>query len=186
MAMSDDPTMADMLSDKLNYVNTHLHSPPPTLDITNIGPDDKSQYDVVISSEVFEHVPPPIQKAFDNLFQILKPGGIVIFSVPFTLEDSTLEHYPNLYDFQIVEEDGQPVLHNTTVDGEKEKFTDLIFHGAPEIGGALELRVMAKKHIIECMQKAGFVDIKFRNETCEQFGIKWHHEFSIPMTCRRP
>ena len=39
-----------------------------------------------IASDVFEHVAPPVSRAFANARRLLKPGGKFIFTVPFTLE----------------------------------------------------------------------------------------------------
>ncbi len=41
-------------------------------------------FDIVISSEVFEHIPDPYI-AFAEVYRILKPGGAHVFTVPFVL-----------------------------------------------------------------------------------------------------
>lgn len=43
-------------------------------------------FDIVLSSEVFEHIPDPY-KAHGEIFRVLKPGGCHIFSVPFIPEN---------------------------------------------------------------------------------------------------
>jgi SAM-dependent methyltransferase len=50
-------------------------------DITNI-PEPDSSFDAVMCIEVFEHLPDPL-KALDEFFRLLKPGGILILTVPF-------------------------------------------------------------------------------------------------------
>src|SRR5258705_3202831 len=68
---------------------TTLFRSEPRFDIT--APPSDTKYDFVIASEVFEHVRPPIQTAFDNLASLLKPGGFVILS-----NDRSEEHTSEL------------------------------------------------------------------------------------------
>jgi SAM-dependent methyltransferase len=42
---------------------------------------EDNYFDIVISSDVFEHVPDPY-KGFAELYRILKPGGVHVFTVP--------------------------------------------------------------------------------------------------------
>lgn len=50
-------------------------------DITNI-PVDSGSFDVVLCSEVFEHLPDPVS-ALKELVRVTKPGGKLIFTAPF-------------------------------------------------------------------------------------------------------
>lgn len=50
------------------------------MDLQNIPFEDKS-FDVVISEEVMEHVE-DYNKALDEVYRVLKPGGIYIFTIP--------------------------------------------------------------------------------------------------------
>ncbi len=50
-------------------------------DITNI-PVENDQFDAVLCSEVFEHLPDPVS-ALNELVRIVKPGGKLIFTAPF-------------------------------------------------------------------------------------------------------
>lgn len=49
-------------------------------DITALTFADNS-LDVIVSSDVLEHVP-DVQKAFDESYRALKPGGVHVFTVP--------------------------------------------------------------------------------------------------------
>jgi 2-polyprenyl-3-methyl-5-hydroxy-6-metoxy-1,4-benzoquinol methylase len=51
-------------------------------DITNI-PEPNASYDVILCSEVFEHIPDPL-KALDELQRLLKIDGILIITAPFS------------------------------------------------------------------------------------------------------
>jgi SAM-dependent methyltransferase len=50
-------------------------------DITNIPEPDES-FDVILCSEVFEHIPDPLL-AVDEFARLLKPGGLLILTAPF-------------------------------------------------------------------------------------------------------
>lgn len=50
-------------------------------DITNI-PAENSSFDIILCSEVFEHLPDPL-KALDEFGRLLKPGGKLIVTAPF-------------------------------------------------------------------------------------------------------
>ena len=44
-----------------------------------------------------EHVPPPVERAFANLYRMLKPDGLLLLTVPYTLDGRTVEHFPELH-----------------------------------------------------------------------------------------
>lgn len=56
-------------------------------DITEISEPDES-FDIILCSEVFEHLPDPL-KALDEFSRLLKPGGKLIVTAPF----SSLVHF---------------------------------------------------------------------------------------------
>jgi ubiquinone/menaquinone biosynthesis C-methylase UbiE len=56
-------------------------------DITKISEPDSS-FDIILCSEVFEHLPDPL-KALDEFSRLLKPGGHLIVTAPF----SSLVHF---------------------------------------------------------------------------------------------
>jgi 2-polyprenyl-3-methyl-5-hydroxy-6-metoxy-1,4-benzoquinol methylase len=55
----------------------------------------QSRFDFVICAGVMEHIPPPIQVAFANLRSLLRPGGLLLFSVPYSCDDKTVEYFPD-------------------------------------------------------------------------------------------
>ena len=142
--MSDWEGYATPLSQKLDFINTYYHM-APKLDITAISPLDEHSVDFLLSTDVFEHVSPPVSIAFENAMKMLKPGGAFIFSVPYTLENETREHFPNLDDFKIETKDGKRTLINRTRDGRVEEFSDLVFHGSSVGGGRLSRCVFSQK-----------------------------------------
>jgi len=58
--MSDLPDVASRLADKFDYTNTFYHQ-EPSFDVTHPDVRDRGRYDFILSSEVMEHVPPPIE-----------------------------------------------------------------------------------------------------------------------------
>ena len=183
VGMSDAFCYASRLESKFDYTNTFFHC-DPHLDIVQPETNWIGCNDFVVSSDVFEHVAPPVQRAFDNLYALLKPGGVVVFSVPFSLENETQEHIPKLHKFSIREESsGVWVLDNVTTEGEVEQFRDLVFHGGP--GTTLEMRLFSLAALKRHFESAGFVDFRVHNEACFEHGIFWLQPWSITVSAVR-
>lgn len=169
-----DSGWAHIFEKKFNYINTFYHT-SPYLDIyNNEHVKNYNELDFIISSDVFEHIDPfpSLQHAFNNLYKMLKCGGSIIFSVPYTNGEHK-EHFPNLYNYKIVKENGIYILYNTTIENKTETFNNLHFHGGP--GNVLEMRVFSKKSIISFLEKSGFVNITFYDitEDMKKYGIFW-------------
>ena len=178
IGLSDPPFYADRLAEKLGYTNTFFHR-EPRLDITAVSADLSARYDFIIASEVFEHVAPPVSRAFVNARRLLKPHGVLIFSVPFTLDPETREHFPELYDYRMVEASGRWRLENRTADGRTQVYTDLIFHGGP--GTTLEMRLFSRSGLIREFTAAGFAGVRIADEPQLAHGIVWPEPWSVPM-----
>lgn len=73
----------------LNYTTTDLLSPLADVkaDICNLPFDDNS-YDVILCNHVLEHIPDD-KKAMQELYRVLKPGGLGIFQIPQDLSRKT-------------------------------------------------------------------------------------------------
>jgi SAM-dependent methyltransferase len=181
LGLSDWDGYAVPLARHLDYRNTCYHR-EPKLDITCPPPEFEGAFDFVISSDVFEHVPPPVDRAFAGLHKVLKPGGLVIFSAPYDDAGPAVEHFPDLNCYEIVEINGRPLLRNTTRDGVQQEFTDLVFHGGP--GATLEMRQFSKESIIAGFREAGFFDIKFHDVSCSEHGILWEENKAVPVAAR--
>jgi hypothetical protein len=180
IGLSDWPKYARPLQKKLNYTNTFYHK-QPLLDITSVADSLTKTTDFIISSDVFEHVTPPVSQAFTGAHKLLKKGGSLILTVPFMLEENeTREHFPRLFDYKIVRKDLRSYkLINRRQDGSLEEFNDLIFHGGP--GSTLEMRLFAKAALVKELQNAGFSSIRFAEEPVPEFGIYWPEPWSTPM-----
>lgn len=181
--MSGARILADRLAERIGYTNTFLHK-PPFLDIVAPPKEWLSHCDFVISSDVFEHVGPPVSRAFENTLRLLKPGGILVLTVPYAPQGGTIEHFPELHRYHIEKRDGKRVLVNVTADGGVQEFEHLVFHGGD--GETLEMRVFSESGVLRELECAGFTDIHIHRESCPQFGIAWPQEWSLPISARRP
>ena len=180
--MTDPDGYAAGLARKFSYTNTYSHQ-EPRLDITAPDPRWEGAFDFLICSEVFEHVPPPVSRAFDNLRRLVKPGGgVVIFTVPYTKALRTVEHFPDLNEYNIAVEDGRHVLRNRTRDGREQAFDDLVFHGGP--GETLEMRVFGEADLLREFRRAGFDEVKVHREPCAKYGIYWRSDEGLPVSAR--
>jgi len=182
VGMSDWEVYAKVLSKKLDYSNTFYHQ-EPKLDITDISEDMCESMDFIISSDVYEHVLYPVSRAFDNTRRLLKEKGVFIFTVPYTKEGgSTVEHFGELHDFEIINNNGNYLLKDIDVAGNERIFQDLVFHGGP--GSTLEMRVFSEESLMDEFKKSGFNRVKVYNEPYMKYGIYWDVDWSLPMAAR--
>jgi len=178
LGLSDAPCYSYDLARSFDYLNTFFDR-KPRLDIAEVDPRRAAEYDFIISSEVFEHVAPPVAQAFRNVRRLLKRRGFLILTVPFTRDSDTVEHFPLLYDYRIEKTDGGWLLENRTADGEREVFTDLVFHEGA--GSTLEMRRFARAGLERELAAAGFSRFRVAHEAFPAHGIYWKEPFSLPM-----
>lgn len=184
--ISDWPPFAKYLTPKISYTNTQfdraLLAHHPMLDITNPRPDWANTADLIICSEVLEHVEPPVARAFTGLATLLKAGGHLVFSVPYGFAE-TIEHFPDLNKWAIEGVGVSRTLVNTTRTGATQRFSDLCFHG----GGAevLEMRIFGLASIERHLNDAGFAPPEIMNYDVPECGIRFTKPWSRPMLARK-
>jgi hypothetical protein len=181
-----DSSWAEICKEKYDYVNTHNHA-EPKLDIYEDTDVNKyTNLDFIICSDIFQFISPypNLQQAFNNLYKMLKIGGVIIFSVPFHYLKYQ-EYYPNLYDYKVIEREDEKVLINTTIDKQIEYFENLKFHG--KNGTKLEKRTFSKSSLIKYFCDAGFIDIEFHkpDEDMNKYGIFWENNCSLIITAKK-
>jgi len=181
--LSDWIGYANRLATKFRYQNTFFHQ-EPMLDILRPPQNMLATLDFLISTEVFEHVPPPAFRAFEGAFELLKPGGYLILTVPYSLDAETQEHYPELDDFAVAQVGESHCLVYKKRDGEIVLDTKPVFHGGP--GQTLEMRVFCKGRLIESLSAAGFVDTLFLSDAVPAFGLYFPETWSLPILARKP
>lgn len=182
IGMSDWPPLAEALQANFDYTNSFLHQ-EPRLDIGSVDESLTALFDFIISSDVFEHVAPPVSRAFENSHRLLKPSGILLLTVPYRTVGTTVEHFPELYQYKIVETNGGRRLLNRTRDGREQEFDGLVFHGGD--GVTLEMRMFTLPSLLEHLTAAGFSDIKVRGEDCERYGVYWPSQEHLPIVARK-
>ena len=191
LGMTDWPGYADTLAARFSYTNT-FYDQEPKFDIMaeEVDPRWAGKCDFVISSDVLEHVAPPVSIGFVNMRRLLKPDGVLVLTVPYNACEETREHYPDLFDYRIVEEGGEHVLINRTRDGVEQRFGNLVFHGGP--GAVLEMRQFGEGALLKELEKAGFDRIRVHSEPVMEHAIYcnrcWptRRSFTISARARKP
>jgi SAM-dependent methyltransferase len=187
LGFSDSEVYASVLERLFSYTNTYYHAPPylDLMDETSVREYDP--VDFVICSDVLEHVPPPAITAFENLRRLVKPGGLLILSVPYLEGYETIEHYPHLHDWRITQtENGSFRVENMragnpTVPGQEpylEIFPRPEFHGGP--GAVLEMRMYGEGDLRARLAYAGFQDVKMLEPCRSDVGYVWSFNVEKP------
>lgn len=184
LGASDSPIYAGPLAEKLDYRNTY-YDREPRLDIAHPPADEFGKYDFVISSEVFEHVLPPVAAAFESAFRLLKPDGVLVLTTPYSLEASTAEHFPELYEFGLAQAGERLVLVNRTRAGEMQVFENPVFHLGCSGEKELEAREFSESALRALIAGAGFTSLRIYSEDCPEFGIARRENWSLPMAARK-
>lgn len=182
LGMSDWDGYALALANKLGYTNTYYHT-EPRLDIIHPDANWLGKTKFLISGDVFEHIPiRDLGTALRNCRRLLSDGGFMLFTVPYFKIERTREHFPNLYDYRIEEENGKRVLLNTTIDGHEERFENLVFHGGE--GSTLEMREFAEADLLAALKEAGFSDTRIYTDIVPEHGILWPMDWAVPIAAR--
>jgi SAM-dependent methyltransferase len=180
--MSDQEDFSKPLEAKFSYTNTFYHR-PPMFDVMAPDPSMQGRFDFIVSSEVLEHVPNPVAPAFQNLYRMLKPNGVLFLTVPYGLQETVQEHFPELYDFGVTQLRDSWVLVNRTRDGRLQTFDNLVFHGGE--GSTVEMRVFNEKALRQMLAEAGFSSIRIAGEARPEFGVFPDHPWSLPIAARK-
>ena len=183
IGLSDGPVYRGLLADKFDYANTFYHK-EPRLDITDPDPAIHGTADILISSEVMEHVVGDVSKGFRGMFDVLGPGGLLVFTVPYVMAGEGVEHYPGAVGYEVVETDGGTATVRVEYsDGRIVEDLDPRFHGGP--GSTLEMRVFSLDRVLRELRGAGFADIRVHDENRPEFGVVWQGPSRI-ITARKP
>ena len=181
--LSDALLYATPLAQKVDYTNT-FYDRQPYVDITQPHPEQYGTYDFIVSSDVFEHVAPPVERAFEEAFRLLKPHGVLCITVPSSAADEdTVEYYPELHEYSIVELGGEHVLINRKKDKVLEIHQNLEFHGG--IGATLVMRQFSQWDLAGKLRGSGFTQVVYQTESVAPFGIVLVGNWSLPLVARK-
>jgi SAM-dependent methyltransferase len=170
VGMSDSGIYAGELARLFDYRNTFYHM-APLLDVTDAASTRQyRELDFVVSSDVLEHVRAPVSEALENIRGMLKPGGVLILSVPYLRGYMTIEHYPHLMEYEIVAVGGKYAVVNVRADGLVEQFPAPVFHGGP--GSVLEMRVFGEGDLMATLAYAGF-EVRVLEASLPEIGYVW-------------
>lgn len=173
LGFTDSHAYANELARLFNFTNTYFHA-EPFLDITSA--ESAAQYapqDFVICSDVIEHVLLPMS-ALRNLRSLVKPGGVLILSVPYLEGYDSIEHFPQLHKWRVVElSPGRHVMVNERTDGTIETFANPHFHGGP--GAVLEMRVFGEGDLLARLNYAGFRNVEILEANMPGIGYVWDY-----------
>jgi SAM-dependent methyltransferase len=183
LGMTDDASYASLLAEKFDYTNTFYHC-EPFLDITETHPDLYGTYDFIISSDVFEHIAPPVERAIKEVCKLLKPEGTLFLSVPSSIEEETIEHYPDLHQYAVVELNGNSIVVNRKKNGSFQVHENPVFHGGN--GTTFEMRLFSRKDLAKKLRNAGFCEVIFLDDSVARFGIAFDSLLTHPLIARRP
>lgn len=114
----------------------------------------------------------------------MKPGGLFLFTVPYGRQKETTEHFPDLHEFALIENNGTYLLRNRTKEGAMQEFDNLVFHGG--LGSTLEMRIFSEDSLLAHLRNAGFCDIKVHHFPDLTIGAWWPEPWSFPITAKKP
>lgn len=172
LGMTDDISITTTLPTKFMHVNS-FYNQFPKIDLLNLNKESESSFDIVICTDIFEHIPNNIEKAFINLYKLIKKNGLLIFSVPLIrvkeglyelnsdpnkseLNQIHQEYYPGMVKWDHNKKDNsirwQDSNDKIYVDTEPE------FHGGA--GLTLTFRLFSNESVISFLHSVGFRDVQ--------------------------
>lgn len=183
LGLSDASFYSERLREKFDYRNT-FYDREPSLDLLHPPAGDIGRYDFVLASEVFEHIPAPVERAFSSALQLLKPNGVLIFTVPYSLDPGTTEHFPASGQFGLAEVGGRTALVIRSPEGKLDATDDVLFHIGCA-GPAPEFREFSEAGLRATVAASGFSEFRIYSGDYPEFGIVQAEAWSLPVVARR-
>ena len=106
-----------------------------------------------------------------------------MLTVPYSIEPSSREHFPELHQFGLVNLGDRTVLVNRTRAGELQVFDQVVFHGGQ--GSTVEMRQFTEISLKALLTSAGFGQIRIYGEDYEPFGIVRSETWGLPIAARK-
>jgi SAM-dependent methyltransferase len=183
LGLSDAPLYAERLREKLDYRNT-FYDREPRFDLLNPPAGEVGKYDFILASEVFEHIPAPVERAFVSALTLLKPNGVLVFTTPYSLDARTVEHFPTINQFGLAQVGCRTVLVNRSPQGRLDATDGVVFHVGCA-GPAPEFREFSEDGLRATVAAAGFREFRIYSEDYIPFGVVHAESWSLPIAARR-
>jgi hypothetical protein len=183
VGLSCSEVYATVLEKKLQYTNTYFDR-EPYLDIND--PSGYEELDFVISSDVFEHTMPPAKRAFEGASRILKEEGLLALTVPFSLNEQTIEHYPECTGYRQIDlGNDKKGVELQLRDGSRMVDEDPVWHGG--IGKTLEMRVFSRDGMFQCLEETAFEVLEEFAYGVPRYGIVtlMRENWALPVVARK-
>jgi SAM-dependent methyltransferase len=152
VGFDDGPVLGSLLPTKLRYVNTHI-SEFPILDLTRPAPSAVGFFEFALCTEVLEHVTGDPAIALSGLYQILRPSGFAVVTVP--AAPNHQEWYPNL--LEVLEQSDQHVKWRDDA-GHEFINNSPEYHGGT--GDVLAFRVFSMSSVRDLLLNSGFTSVE--------------------------
>ena len=182
--MTDKDCYAGILADKFDYTNTH-YDREPRLDFTEPHPGRAGAYDFILSADVLEHIAPPVERALDEIHDLLKPYGFLRRHRLLPPAATRMrEHFPDLYEYRICPA-GRPGRSDQPprATAPWKSATIWCFTAAParpwRCASSESPRFEAR------LRGAGFQDVHFLTSNLPEWGILFDHDISQPLVARK-
>jgi SAM-dependent methyltransferase len=182
LGMTDKECYATRLAQKFGYTNTY-YDRDPRFDFTERHAPSYGAYDFIVSSDVLEHIAPPLDRALEETCLLLKPHGFLAATVYCDAGDEMREHFPDLHEYRIVPLAGSRVLVNRRRDGTLEVTGDLKFHGGS--GATLEMRDLGIAGLEAALLRAGFREVSYLTDDIPEIGVIFDPDVSQPWIARK-
>jgi hypothetical protein len=183
LGISDSDIYSAQLEKCFSYTNTYYHR-EPVFDLLNPDEGEFNKFDFVICSDVLEHIPHPVDQAFTTLSALLKNAGVLILTVPYTLEANTIEHFDNVMESAVVDMNGKLLVVTRRASGGAYQVSEnVVFHGGQ--GSTQEMRVFSQPDLERHLVAAGLREFHFETKGNRSFGIVLSAEGSVPIVASK-
>lgn len=171
IGFSDSEIYAAPLRSRFDYTNTFYHT-EPHVDIEKKATFEKfGALNFIVCSDVIEHTISQPMSYLGNLFDALKPGGVLVLSAPTYDMASSIERYPSLRDYAVIPFAGRHILVYESAQGKIGLDASPIFHGGP--GAVLEMRTISHTQLLNELKMTGFSDVQTIHQFSATYGFDW-------------